>query len=66
MPLSEESQPLTTFNSPEDAIWYQIGSRGIQKRMSQLLGDLSRVETDIDDILVWGGSLLMTVCLQQS
>ena len=25
-----------------------------QKRMSQLLGDLPGVETDIDDILVWG------------
>jgi len=27
-----------------------------QKRMSQLLGDLPGVETDIDDILVWGGN----------
>ena len=27
-----------------------------QKRMSQLLGDLQGVETDIDDILVWGSN----------
>ena len=27
-----------------------------QKQISQLLGNLPRVETDIDDILVWGQS----------
>ena len=63
IPLSEESQLLTTFNNPFGRYCFQRMPLGIksaqevfQKRMSQLLGDLPGVETDIDDILVWGGS----------
>ena len=60
-PLSEESQLLTTFNSVFGRYCFMRMPFGIksaqevfQKRMSQLLGDLPGVETDIDDILVWG------------
>ena len=61
VPLAEESQLLTTFNSPFGRYCFKRMPFGIrsaqevfQKRMSQLLGDLPGVETDIDDILVWG------------
>ena len=61
IPLSEESQLLTTFNSPFGRYCFQRMPFGIksaqevfQKRMCQLIGDLPGVETDIDDILVWG------------
>ena len=61
IPLSEESQLLTTFNSAFGRYCFIRMPFGIksaqevfQKRMSQLLGDLPGVETDIDDILVWG------------
>ena len=69
IPLSEESQLLTTFNSafgrycfmrmPFGKSAQEVCTRSLpkevfQKRMSQLLGDLPGVETDIDDILVWG------------
>ena len=61
VPLAEESQLLTTFNSPFGRYCFKRMPFGIksaqevfQKRMSQLLGDLQGVETDIDDILVWG------------
>ena len=63
VPLVEESQPLTTFNSPFGRYCFKRMPFGIksaqevfQKRMSQLLGDLQGVETDIDDILVWGAN----------
>ena len=61
VPLAEQSQLLTTFNSPFGRYCFKRMPFGIksaqevfQKRMSQLLGDLQGVETDIDDILVWG------------
>ena len=63
IPLSESSQLLTTFHSPFGCYCFKRMPFGIksaqevfQKRMSQLLGDLPGVETDIDDILVWGTS----------
>ena len=61
VPLDEESQLLTTFNSPFGRYCYTRMPFGIksaqeifQKRMHQNFGDLAGVETDIDDILVWG------------
>ena len=61
--LSKESQLLTTFNSAFGRYCFMRMPFGIksaqeifQKRMSQLFGDLPGVETDIDDILVWGTS----------
>ena len=52
---------LTTFNSLFGRYCFKRMPFGIksaqevfQKRMCQLLGDLPGVETDIDDILVWG------------
>ena len=59
IPLDEESQVLTTFNTPFGRYCYQVTPFGItsaqevfQKRMSQHFGDLEGVETDIDDIIV--------------
>ena len=53
-------QKIATFNSPFGRYCFKRMPFGIksaqevfQKRMSQLLGDLPGVETDIDDIL-WG------------
>ena len=61
IPLSPESQLLTTFSSPFGRYCFLrmpfgiTSAQGIfQKRISQLLGDLPGVETDIDDILIWG------------
>ena len=61
IPLSPESQLLTTFSSPFGRYCFLRMPFGItsaqeifQKRISQLLGDLPGVETDIDDILIWG------------
>ena len=63
VPLDEESQLLTTFNSPFGRYCYTRMPFGIksaqeifQKRMHQNFGDLAGVETDIDDILVWGSN----------
>ena len=63
IPLSESSQLCTTFNSPFGCYCCKRMTFGIksaqevfQKRINQLLGDLPGVETDIDDILVWGTS----------
>ena len=60
IPLTEESQLLTIFNSPFGRYCFKRMPFGIksaqevfQKRMCQLLGDLPGVETDIDNILVW-------------
>ena len=57
----EESQLLTTFNTEFGRYCYKRMPFGIksaqevfQKRMSQSFGDLEGVETDVDDILVWG------------
>ena len=59
IPLDEESQLLTTFNTPFGRFCYQVTPFGIksaqevfQKRMSQHFSDLEGVETDIDDIIV--------------
>ena len=61
--LDSESELLTTFNTPFGRYCYQRAPFEInsvqelyQKRISQLFGDLEGVETDIDDILVWGRS----------
>ena len=60
VPLDEESQ-LLTFNTEFGRYCYKRMPFGIksaqevfQKRMSQSFGDLEGVETDVDDILVWG------------
>jgi len=59
IPLDEESQLLTTFNTPFGRFCYPVTPFGIksaqevfQKRMHQRFGDLEGVETDIDDIIV--------------
>ena len=61
IPLDEESQELTTFNTPFGRYCYLCTPFGItsaqevyQKRTSQHFGDLEGVETDIDDIIVHG------------
>ncbi|XP_021368107.1 uncharacterized protein K02A2.6-like [Mizuhopecten yessoensis] len=62
--LDMESQKLTTFNTPFGRYCYTRMPFGIksaqevfQKRMSQHFDGIQGVETDIDDILVWGASL---------
>ncbi|CAC5390534.1 unnamed protein product [Mytilus coruscus] len=59
--MDKESQLLTTFNSPFGRYCFLRMPFGIksahevfQKRVSQLFEKLKGVETDIDDILVWG------------
>ena len=59
IPLDEEIQVLTTFNTPFGRYCYQVTPFGItsaqevfQKRTSQHFGDLKGFETDIDDIIV--------------
>ena len=61
--LDLESQLLTTFNTPFGRYCYLRTPFGIksaqevyQKRISQLFEDIEGVETDIDDILVWGST----------
>ena len=61
IPLDTDSQLLTTFSSPFGRYCFQRMPFGIksaqevfQKRISQVFGDLPGVETNIDDILVWG------------
>lgn len=61
VPLDVESQLLATFNTEFGRYCYKRMPFGIrsaqevfQKRMSQSFGDLEGVETDVDDILVWG------------
>ncbi|CAB3992604.1 Hypothetical predicted protein, partial [Paramuricea clavata] len=61
MPLDEESQFLTTFNSPIGRYCCTCTPFGItsaqevfQKRMHQHFYDLEGVETDIDDIVIHG------------
>ena len=64
IPLDEESRLLTTFNTPFGRYCYKRMPFGIksaqevfQKRMCQAFGDLEGVETDVDDILVWGATI---------
>jgi transposase InsO family protein len=64
LPLDEESQELTTFNTPFGRYCYTRTPFGIksaqevfQKRICQHFDDLRGVETDIDDILVWGETM---------
>ncbi|VDI83090.1 Hypothetical predicted protein [Mytilus galloprovincialis] len=59
--MVKESPLLTTFNSPFGRYCFLRMPFGIksaqevfQKRVSQLFENLKGVETDIDDILVWG------------
>ncbi|CAC5369074.1 unnamed protein product [Mytilus coruscus] len=59
--LDEESQLLTTFNSPFCRYCFMRMPFGIrsaqevyQKRISQIFENLEGVETDIDDIIIWG------------
>ena len=61
IPLDGDRQFLTTFNSPFGRYCFQRMPFGIksvqevfQKRITQVIGGLPGVETDIDDILVWG------------
>ena len=61
IPLDEESSMLTTFGTPFGRYRYTRMSFGIHsaqevfhKRLHELLHHLDGVETDIDDILVWG------------
>lgn len=61
--LDPESQLLIIFNTPYGRYCYLRTPIGIksaqevyQKRISQLFEDLEGVETDIDDILIWGRS----------
>ena len=61
--LDTESQLLTTFTSPFGRHCFLRMPYGIrsaqevfQKRISQLFEGLEGVDTDIDDILVWGRS----------
>ena len=61
IPLDEESSTLTTFATPFGRYRFTRMPFGIHsaqevfhKRLHELFQDLSGVETDIDDILVWG------------
>ena len=69
IPLDDESQQLTTFNSPFGRYCFTRMPFGIksaqeifQKRMTQNFGDLEGVETDIDDILVHFFTVSCNVC----
>ena len=62
--LDEESSRLTTFNTPFGRYRFLRMPFGIHsaqevfhKRISQHFEDLEGVETDIDDILVWGTTM---------
>ena len=59
IPLDEESQLLTTFNTPFGRFCYQVTPFGIksaqggfQNRVHLHFGDSEGVETDIDDVIV--------------
>ena len=61
IPLDEESSKLTTFNTPFRRFRFArmpFGIRSAQevfhKRVHEIFEDIRGVETDIDDILVWG------------
>ena len=64
IPLDEESSKLTTFNTPFGRFRFTrmpFGIRSAQevfhKRVHEMFEDIRGVETDIDDILVWGRTL---------
>ncbi|CAB3983559.1 Hypothetical predicted protein [Paramuricea clavata] len=64
IPLDEESSKLTTFNTPFGRFRFTrmpFGIRSAQevfhKRVHEIFEDIRGVETDIDDILVWGRTL---------
>ena len=64
IPLDEENRLLTTFNTPFGRYCYKripfeikSAQEVFQKRMCQSFGDLEGVETDVDDILVWGSTV---------
>ena len=59
--LDEKSQLLTAFNSPFGRYCFMRMPLGIrsahevyQKRISQIVENLEGVETNIDDIIIWG------------
>ena len=61
IPLDYESSLLTTMNTPFGRYRFNRMPFGIHsaqevfhKRVQQLFGDLPNVETDIDDLLIWG------------
>ena len=61
IPLDEDSMKLTTFNTPFGRYQFTRLPYGIHsaqevfhKRISQTFEDMGQIETDIDDILVWG------------
>ena len=64
IPIDEESAKLTTFNTPFGRFHFTrmpFGIRSAQevfhKYVHQIFEDIQGVETDIDDILVWGRTL---------
>ncbi|CAB4009767.1 Hypothetical predicted protein, partial [Paramuricea clavata] len=64
IPLDKESSKLTTFNTPFGRFRFTrmpFGIRSAQevfhKRVHEIFEDIRGVETDIDDILVWGRTL---------
>jgi len=64
IPLDKESAKLTTFNTPSGRFRFTrkpFGIRSAQevfhKRVHEIFEDIPGVETDIDDILVWGRTL---------
>ena len=68
IPLEEESQLLTTFNTPQGRYCFTRMPFGItsaqeifHKRINEAFEDLEGVETDIDNILVWGTKRLRKV-----
>ena len=64
IPLDEESRLLTTFVTPFGRFCFKRLLFGIssapeifQRRMTELLGDIVRVQVIIDDILIHGGTM---------
>ena len=64
IPLDEESSKLTTFNTPFGRYRFRRMPFGIHsaqeifhKRVNRLFEDLDGIETDIDDVLVWGRTI---------
>ena len=69
IPLDEESQLLSTFNTPFGRFCYQVTLFGIkstqdvfQKQMNQHFSDMEGVETDIDDIIVHADTKMKHDC----
>lgn len=64
IPLDDESSRLTTFNTPFGRYRFLRMPFGIHsaqevfhKRVNHLFEDLEGIETDIDDILIWGRTI---------